>query len=264
MSAIKSMARSIIGALLLGLLWHSAGAADLGREARLKEQIIDYILDGEALMLKAGEHEFLSIYMESEAEAPKGGVILLHGRGFHPNWPQVIYPLRTGLVEHGWHTLSIQMPVLDKQATFYDYLDIVPESFPRISAAVGYLKQQGIEQIVLLAHSCSVHMAVAWLEQHPGEPISGFVGVGMGSTDKGQPMLRAFPLERFKFPILDIRGELDYPAVHGKAGQRWQAMQQAGHPRSRQQQVPGADHYFNDRDDALLDAVADWLGSLNP
>lgn len=238
--------------------------SDMEKEQRLKNQVIDYILDGDAVMLKANGQEFLSIYMEAEQDTPKGGVILMHGRGLHPNWPNVMYPLRTGLPRHGWSSLSIQMPVLDNQASFYDYLYILPESYPRITAAVDYLRQQGIERIVLLAHSCSVHMSIGWLEQNPQQNIYAYIGIGMGSTDKGQPMPKPFPLEKFPMPILDIRGEHDYPAVHGKAADRWQRIQQAGNPASRQQVISDADHYFTDKGEVLLKAVADWLATLQP
>jgi hypothetical protein len=259
MKILQSLAAVI---LLCG--YQTAFGADMAKEQRLRNQVIDYILDGDAVMLKADGHEFLSIYMEAEEGTPKGGVILMHGRGLHPNWPNVMYPLRTGLPRHGWSSLSIQLPVLDNQSSFYDYLDILPQSYPRISAAVDYLRQQGIERIVLLAHSCGVHMSIGWLDNNPQQDIYAYIGVGMGSTDKGQPMLKPFALEKFKMPILDIRGEHDYPAVHGKAPDRWQRIQQAGHPASRQQVIDDADHYFTDRDDVLLKAVAAWLATLEP
>ncbi|MCW8955682.1 MAG: alpha/beta hydrolase family protein, partial [Gammaproteobacteria bacterium] len=103
-----------LSALLILLFIYSQAlfAADLIKEHRIKNQIIDYIMDGDPVMLMSGSHEFLSIFMQSDSEKPKGAVIIMHGRGYHPNWPELVYPLRTGLTEHGWHTLSIQMPVL--------------------------------------------------------------------------------------------------------------------------------------------------------
>ncbi len=244
---------------LPGLLY----ASDLEKERRMYEQVADYVMDGEVVMLRAGQHEFFNIFMPAENEnTARGAVIIMHGRGYHPNWPELVYPLRTGLTEHGWHTLSIQMPVLDNQATFYDYLDIIPESYPRIDAAVEYLKQKNIQRIVILAHSCSVHMAIDWLHRFPERGITAFIGVGMGSTDKGQPMRKPFPLEDIKIPVLDIRGEYDYPAVKGFAPDRWKRMQQAGNPRSQQRVVAKSDHYFTGRGEALLEEVADWLKTL--
>jgi len=251
----------------IGLLIASGlcNSADLAREIRMKQQVADYIMQGDAVMLQdaIAEHEFLSIYTEAETDSPKGAVIIMHGRGFHPNWPELVYPLRTGLPQHGWHTLSIQMPVLDTAASFYDYMDIVEEAHPRIEAAIEYLHQQEIEFIILLAHSCSVHMAVDWLHSHLDAAASGFIGIGMGSTDKGQPMRQPFPLQAIKIPILDIHGEYDYPAVKRNAPRRWDNIQQAGNPLSAQRVVKDAQHYFIDHSNALLREVANWLGKVH-
>ncbi len=240
----------------------SAHASDLQKELRMKNQTIDYIMDGEAVMLKAGSHEFLSIYTEADTQPARGAVIIMHGRGYHPDWPELVNPLRVGLTEHGWNTLSIQVPVLDNEASFYDYLDIVPEAFPRIDSAVEFLQQNTIQNIVLLAHSCGVHMAVPWLQKNPGKGVDAFIGVGMGSTDIGQPMPEEFPLEQIKIPILDIRGEEDYPAVIRHAPRRWARIQKAGNPHSQQRVVEKSDHYFTARGDALLAEVIDWLKQL--
>ncbi len=262
--AIQAVIKLSIGMSLLIASQLSHGA-DLAREIRMKQQVADYIMQGDVVMLHdaAAEHEFLSIFTEAETGTPKGAVIIMHGRGYHPNWPELVYPLRTGLPGHGWHTLSIQMPVLDTTASFYDYMAIIDEAHPRINAAIEFLQQQGIESIILLAHSCSVHMAIDWLHQHPDTATSGFIGIGMGSTDKGQPMRQPFPLQAITIPILDIRGEHDYPAVKRNAPRRWENIQQAGNPLSAQRVVKGARHYFTDHSDALLREVANWLDSVH-
>jgi len=235
-------------------------AADIEREKRLADQIVDSIMDGDPVFLNSGEHDFLSIY--TEADEPVGAVVIMHGRGFHPNWSDVAYPLRVGLVDHGWNTLSLQMPVLDKEAKYYDYVEIMPEAFPRIEAAIDYLKQQGNDRIVLIAHSCSVHMVMAWVDAGRMRGIDGIVGIGMGAVDYRQPMKKPFPLAKITVPVLDVYGEEEYPAVLKGAPGRLAAIQQAGNPRSKQVAVPGADHYFTDEGDALLDVVAPWLNSL--
>lgn len=258
-------ATSLILGMSLLITGQPGYAADLAREIRMKQQVADYIMQGDVVMLhdSAAEHEFLSIYTEAETDTPKGTVIIMHGRGYHPNWPELVYPLRTGLPEHGWHTLSIQMPVLDTTASFYNYMDIVEEAHPRINAAIEFLQQQEAGPIILLAHSCSVHMAVDWLHQHPDGGASGFIGIGMGSTDKGQPMRQPFPLQDIKIPVLDIRGEYDYPAVKRNAPRRWENIQQAGNPLSEQRVVKDAQHYFTDHSDALLREVTDWLDKVH-
>ena len=47
------------------------------REARLAEQIVDMILDGDPVWLEADQREFLGIY--TEADESRAAVLILHG-----------------------------------------------------------------------------------------------------------------------------------------------------------------------------------------
>ena len=235
-------------------------ASDLEREKRLASEIVDSIMDGDAEFLSAGDHEFLAIY--TEADEPKGGVIIMHGRGFHPDWSDVANPLRVGLAENGWNTLSIQMPVLDKEARFYDYLEIIEEAGPRIEAAIDFLNNQGNEKIILIAHSCSVHMTMDWIDKGLMHDVDAFVGIGMGAVDYQQPMRKPFPLDRIDVPVLDVYGEDEYPAVLKGAPERLALIEKAGNPKSKQMVVPNANHYFTDQGEALLEAIKPWLQGL--
>ena len=217
-------------------------------------------MDGDAEFLSADGHEFLAIY--TEADEAKGGVVIMHGRGFHPNWSDVAYPLRVGLPERGWNTLSIQMPVLDKEARFYDYLEIMEEAGPRIEAAIDFLKDQGNEKIVLIAHSCSVHMSMDWIDRGLMRDVDAYIGIGMGAVDYQQPMRKPFPLDRMQVPVLDVYGEDEYPAVLKGAPERLALIKKAGNPKSKQMTVPNANHYFTDQGQALLEAITPWLQDL--
>ena len=238
-----------------------AAAQDLERERRLEAEIADMILDGEPVRLDADGHSFLAIHTEAD-DGARGAVIVMHGRGLHPDWPEVAGPLRTALPEHGWETLSLQMPVLEKGAKFYDYVPILPAAFSRIRAGIEFLRARGAHPVVLAAHSCSVHMAMAFVRRHGDAGFDGFIGIGMGATDYRQPMREPFPLAATSIPILDLFGGDDYPAVRRKAPARLAAILAAGNPRSAQRIVPGAGHFFRDMDEALADAVAEWLATL--
>jgi len=80
--------------------------------------------------LDADDHSFLALHTESGDEGPRKVVIVLRGRGFHPDWPEVAAPLRSELFEHGRETLSLQMPVLGKTAKYYDYVPVFPAGHP--------------------------------------------------------------------------------------------------------------------------------------
>ncbi len=246
--------------ILLMLIMTGAQASDLAREQRLHDQIIDAIFDGEPELLNADGHEFLSIY--TEADDARGAVIIMHGRGFHPDWEDTVQPLRVGLVDYGWNTLSIQLPVLEKTAKYYDYVPIFDEAIPRLDAAIDFLQRQRNRKIVVIAHSCGSHMALNYVRKHGDARFDAFVGIGMGATDYGQPMLEPFPLDQIRKPILDVYGGDDFPAVQRLAGIRAQQMAVEGNPLSQQIKIPQASHYFTDKGDELVEAVGNWLNKL--
>ncbi len=236
--------------------------ADLEREKRLGDQIVDAIFDGEPIYLEADSHQFLTIHTESEAEQVKGAAIILHGRGLHPDWETVVQPLRTALPEQGWETLSIHLPVQEKGAKYFDYVPLFPEAYTRIEAAIEYLREHGAKRIVLIAHSCGAHMAMSWIDDNGDSPIDAYIGIGMGATDYQQPMAKPFPLAKMHIPVLDIYASKDYPAVLRMAPERKAMMEQAGNPQSAQHVIDGAEHYFNGYNDALIAVITKWLNKL--
>ncbi|MEZ5451722.1 MAG: DUF3530 family protein [Thiothrix sp.] len=233
---------------------------DYAREQRIASEIHDSILDGEVLTLNDGNHDFMGIL--TNAEQPRGAVIILHGRGVNPDWEDVAHPLRTGLATKGWTTLSLQMPVLEKDAKYYDYIPLFPNADKRIDAGIAFLKQKGIKPIVLAAHSCGAHMAMHWIENKGDGDIAAYVGLGMGATDYQQDMTQPFPLDKMQVPVLDVYGEKEYPQVISMAPERQALMQKAGNPNSKQMVLPVADHYFKDKGEELTAVVSTWLNSL--
>ncbi len=250
-----------VGLALLLFLGHAvASEPDFAREARMADEIVDVILDGDPVWLEADEREFLSIY--TEADDSRAAIVILHGRGFHPDWADATNPLRVGLVERGYSTLSLQMPVLEKDAKYYDYVPIFHYAHARIDAGIRFLRDGGHKKVVLLAHSCGVHMAMDWIRTKSDGAIDAFIGLGMGATDYKQPMRQSFPLDRMQVPILDLYGAAEYPAVIRMAPERKAMIDKVGHVNSQQVVLPGANHYFIDQGDPLVSAVARWLDRL--
>ena len=249
--------------LLFGILINSIsladGQPDYEREARLAQEAEAGLFEGDAVYLNDGDRDFLSLYSEASASRFEGAVILLHGRGFHPDWVQVVGPLREGFSELGMTTLSLQMPVLAKNAKYYEYLEIIPQSFPRIEAGLDFLQSKGYQWIALVAHSCSVHMTMAWIEEFGDNEIDAYVGIGMEATDYGQPMLERFPLEQMSIPVLDVYGSEDYPAVIKGAKRRISEILSAGNPQSMQIEIEGSDHFFEGYENELVTTVGEWV-----
>ena len=235
------------------------------REERMISEIEDAVMDGDVEYLPiSDDKEVFSIYMDPDADTPKGGVIILHSRGYHANWNSTIKPLRVGLAEKGWHTISLQMPVLDKDATYYDYVPIFPYAHERIDAAIDFYKQRGIDNIVLVSHGCGAHMAMSYFDKYGDDKISAYVGIGMGATDYKQKVIKRMPLDVMLKPVLDVYGGKDFPGVRRSAEEREWLMSLSGNQKSTQKIIKGADHYYKDEDkaQALVDTVDTWLNGL--
>jgi pimeloyl-ACP methyl ester carboxylesterase len=238
-------------------------ASDLAKEKRWADQIVDALMDGDAEWLTVQGQEFLTLYTQAAEGDGKRAAIVLHGIGVHPNWPQVVYPLRVRLVEHGWATASLQMPVLSNDAEASDYAPLFNEVAPRIDAAVAFLRQRGAEDIVIVGHSLGAAMAAYYLAT--GErPIKAFVGIGMNPAGWDGRLSYLEALRSIGIPILDLYGSNDQEGVLDTAGVRREAAASGGNRGYRQVKVEGADHFFDGREAALVEAVSGWLNEVVP
>ncbi len=256
-----------ISILMTGLSTaHAASASndtgsDTAREKRWAEQIKDNLLDGEPVWLNAkGQKEkFLGIYTKETARVAQGGAILLHGMGAHPDWPDVIFPLRTQLPEYGWSTLSIQMPVLDNDAAFADYAPLFSLVAGRINAAIALLKSKGINNIVIIGHSLGASMGTYYLSSNKKADIRAFVGIGMSMSKQDKRMDTPHSLSNIKIPVLDLYGEQDMFSVLDSVERRANAATEAGNKYYFQLRTAGADHFFRDQEEILVKRVGGWL-----
>lgn len=241
--------------LLLAAFFLNAQASDFDKEKRWADQTVDSIIDGEAVWLKAGSHEFLSIYTEAEEESSKG-MIVVHGTGIHPNWDQVVKPVRVEMTARGWSTLSIQMPILANEASYAEYVPLYPEVPPRLKSAEDFLLSKGVKKIVIVAHSQGATMSSYYLSKSKHR-VSGFVAIGMGATQKDSHLNSANALKSIQIPVLDIYGSDDLPGVLETRDSRKKA---GTHNRGySQKMIQGAEHFFDGKNDVLINAIDQWL-----
>jgi len=233
-------------------------ASDINKEQRWAEQLQDQLVVGEPLQLTTGQQNFFALYTPAVGKLQRGGVILLHGLGAHPDWPDVISPLRKDLPETGWTTLSIQLPIRPNEADFTDYPPLFPEANARISAAVRYLQKQEVRNIALVGHSLGAAMGAYFLAQKApdSEAVRAFVGIGMGYAP-GTVAHTPDALAKITLPILDIYGTQDLRDVLGSTKAR--AASQVNNADYRQLTIAGADHFFRGLDATLVKRISSWL-----
>lgn len=235
-------ARRTAGLLALALLAPtlSFAQADYAREQRWADEIAPAILVGEPvqLELKSGR-KFLAIWApNSKAHA---GVIVVHGLGVHPDWG-LINPLRSQLLEQGYATLSVQMPVLEARAGADKYPPLFPQAAERLTAAVAFLRAKGMKKVAIVSHSMGSRMTNYFLNHAAGGRIDTWVAISL-SGEFTAP-------ETFKAPVLDLYGEMDLPAVLNDAAKRAAAIKSVRG--SGQLQVAGADHFFAGMENELV------------
>jgi len=236
-------------------------ASDQEKEKRWAEQINDGLVEGETCQLKAGDTAFMGIFTEAD-DGPTGrAVIIVHGMGVHPDWADVIHPLRTGLIRHGWSTLSIQMPILPNDATLKDYLPLFDDVAPRIDAAIAMLKERDNKTIVLIGHSLGATMSAWYLAGKGKRALQGFVMIGASSSEIDEKTNNVLSLGKITLPILDIYGSRDLDSVLATADARRKAARKARNKNYRQTEVEGADHFFTGMQDTLVRQVYGWLKS---
>lgn len=245
-------------AALLALSFN-VSASDLAKEKRWADQVVDAILDGEAVWLNDGKSDFLGIYTEAESDENRA-VIVMHGTGIHPDWQQVIQPLRVGLTESNWNTLSIQMPILSNEAEYIEYAPLYDEVAPRIDAAIKHLKAKGIKTIVLIGHSQGSAMTAYYLSTAAGgkNDVDGFVAIGIAAFAADARMDSIRSLEKITVPVLDLYGDEDLENILASVELRAAAAKKAGNKNYTQIKIIG-NHFFDGHDEALVKTVADWL-----
>jgi pimeloyl-ACP methyl ester carboxylesterase len=223
-----------------------ASGADYIREKKWADEITPGIVVGDPLYLKEKNgHNFLTIY--TEAPNAKAGLVIVHGYGVHPDWG-LISTLRSALADHGYTTLSVQMPVLAQEAKPEDYPPSFGEAGERLKVAVGFLRAKRYKKIAIVSHSMGSRMTYYYLSKDPVAAVNAWVCIGWSGDDD---------FRQIKFPVLDLYGENDSPAVLKGAKRRAASIKALN--RSQQIMAPKADHYFNGYQAELVKYVRDFL-----
>ncbi|MFT5132782.1 MAG: alpha/beta superfamily hydrolase [Gammaproteobacteria bacterium] len=249
-------------ALLLILLVCPAIA--MGYNSSYEERIAKQLAEGkpekEVVWLKASGREFIALYQDYKSLQPKGAVILLHAMGGHPDWPEVVSPLRNLLPELGWATLSLQMPVLSPEESIADYGKTLGDAKLRIDAAVQQLRDRRFLNIVVIGYSFGAATAVHTLSGNEIKNVNAFVGISMQAQQFLNPKLKLLrELETVSIPMLDIYGSRDTLEVRREVHDRRLAARKNGNSAYQQMVIEGADHYFTGLIEVLVKRINGWL-----
>ena len=221
----------------------AAPRMDRAREERWAREVVPSIVVGDPVYLATAASPKVLAILAVPAGAAAGGIVVVHGLGVHPDWG-LIGGIRSGLADAGYVTLSVQMPVLDANATRDDYAATLPEASERIASGVAYLRARGIAKIAIVSHSMGASMANAYLAR---QAVDAWAPIGMFGPFATPP----------KEPVLDIVAETEIAPVRETAPARASTLPKDAC--SRQITIAGADHYFDRQQKELVAAISAFL-----
>jgi pimeloyl-ACP methyl ester carboxylesterase len=251
--------------LFISVISVRADALDLEREKLVSEKLAEEVEQGEVFWLEAKDEKFLALLFKQTNKRANGAVIILHGMSAHADWPQLITPIRTSLPDHGWTTLSIQLPVIAPKNQVEDYGKTLDRAAARIEAAIKLLHEHKFRNIVAVGHSFGAASALSYLEQEKSQKIISVIAIGLQDYAFVKPQIDILGLiEKTKIPILDIYGSRDYKEVRDQAADRRLAAKKGGNYKYNQVEIEGADHYFTRLEEELIKRMRGWMNKAAP
>jgi len=223
-----------------------AAVPDDARESRWADEVVPQIVVGDPVWLTTPHRSRVLAIHAAPGGSAKGAVLVAHGLGVHPDWG-LIGEIRSGLVDRGFATLSVQMPVLAADAPRERYAELAPYAAERLDAAVAWLHAHGYTHVVLLSHSMGATMANEWVAARPR--IDAWVPVGMLVPYAARPAM----------PVLDVVGERDYPEALRRMPRPLMLTRDGC---SAAVTIPGADHFMAGAVPNLLDRVSVFLDDV--
>ena len=256
-------------ALGLVLIFASQNAWSLDRylEKRLALQLSKHIKIGKPIQLPLANDDFFAIYTEATTPKSRGGAILVHGLGAHPDWPQMISPLRRQLPGYGWNTLSIHISLIKDNASKKDYERLYQDTHRRIKSAINFFEKRGIYNTVLIGHSLGASMALTYVNNVKKKPsgIIAIVGVSMyDHIELAKNYMTAYAIAKTKIPVFDIFGSRDNVEIKHSVRNRYLAAKKSNNKIFTQLEIRGADHFFTGLEKKLLKRIRVWINNRAP
>ena len=120
MSPMNRLPTLLLVTCLLTAALEGAAMDSSRTEQEIAARLTERLPAAEVIRLGHRKTPFLGLLCDAQNNN-RGAVLLLHSMAGHPDWPEVIAPLRASLPQSGWTTLSIQLPVLPPEQPLSDY-----------------------------------------------------------------------------------------------------------------------------------------------
>ena len=143
------------------------------------------------------------------------------------------------------------MPILAADASYKAYPALFSNAAERLKLAVNYLKRKGHQRIVILSHSNGSRMSRVYMVNNPVD-VTAWVALSLTQGDT---------FEGITAPVFDLYGENDLSHVLKAAHNRKISLNK--NKLSKQMIISDANHFFNEKEEEMLNAVKIFLDDIN-
>lgn len=230
-----------------------AAQADLATEHRLARLLLErQDLVGEPVALGDPAAPVVAVQVDGRLPQRRGGVVLLHDSHANADAADVIHPLRVGLADAGWDTLSVQLPVAYPGAGSADVAVIAQ----RLALARQWFAERDVDDVVVIAHGDSGGAALSGIAEPAALPVRALVLVS-NPADSGSEESFA----RLRIPLLDVVAENDTPPVLSGSAERAGWARRAGQD-YRPLVIASASPGYGTTAGLLVARVRAWLATI--
>lgn len=186
----------------------------------------------------------------------RGTVVILHAPGSTSDDPEIVRPLRLGLSDAGWDTLSVQLPRRFVSESPQQWLERNRHLEPVIAGAAQWLRESGQLNQVLIGVGASGRAVLDFATRQPGNGVQALVLIGTSIEADSDA---AVQLAGSTLPVLDLSAERDRAPV--LASRSLKRRLGNANPAYRQREVPGATAGFIGLEDVMVSAIRAWLAA---
>jgi len=221
---------------------------DRQREQELAKQFESLDDSVEMLWLGEGDEKFAALFSAADSSEKKGALLILHDVGAHPDWPDLVQPLRRDMPSAGWAVLVPQLPLPSSGSPRTDYQHRLEPTAARIALALADLNARGYRKVVIVGHGFGASVGVNVATGDAAGQFAGFIAVG--SENEKLPD---------RLPFLDVYGSRDYPNVIRAADKRARSARRSAELGYQRVEMEGADHRFTAMEKSLVKRIRGWL-----
>ena len=237
----------------------AALASDQQREQDYAALLQASTQESQSLWLQARDDRFIALWIEAEKPSAKQAAILLHDAGEHPDQRPLIHELRNLLPQHGWSSLSLQMPLREPDANLVDYYALFDEASQRITEGVRFLQDKKIERVALIGHGVGAMIAIYALNRQP-TIANAVVTIGLPLIKQPlTPVQMDDLIKGLSIPFLDLYAEFDLTEVTDSARDRRLLSQE--NPMYRQVRLEGENHAYRADPGLVGKRIYSWLST---